>query len=77
MLRDAGNILAGMNAKDHGQSFSDYMRGAGGYQQAGIWGAFGGLVGKEYGLPPYYGEQQWTGQAVWYGYSHVSQRLGQ
>ena len=35
-LRDAGNILAGMNAKDHGQSFSDYMRGAAGYQQAGI-----------------------------------------
>jgi hypothetical protein len=68
-LRDAGNILAGINAASHGESFDSYMRGAGGYQKLGLLGAGAGyLLGAKFGPPPYYGEEPWTGASIKYGY---------
>ena len=73
-LRDAGNILAGMNAKDHGQSFDAYMRGAGGYQAQDLLGAARGYFGATLGPPPYYGEERKTGRAIEFGYYLVWER---
>jgi filamentous hemagglutinin len=68
-LRDAGNILAGMNAKSHEQALSEYMKGAGAYQKGGAWGAIQNkATGKVFGKHPYYGEQDYTGRAVEHGY---------
>jgi filamentous hemagglutinin len=68
-LRDAGNILAGINARTHGESFDDYMKGAGAYQVRGRTGAILSQFGAKFGPPPYYGEQEYTGSRVQFGYN--------
>jgi filamentous hemagglutinin len=68
-LRDAGNMLAGINAKAHGQDFAEYMKGAGAYQQAGTIGVImNTLFGITYGTAPYFGESNYTGDRVRFGY---------
>ena len=68
-LRDAGNILAGINAHTHGERFDDYMKGAGAYNVAQRRGVImHELTGKTYGPPPYYGEDEYTGSRVAHGY---------
>jgi filamentous hemagglutinin len=65
----AGNILAGINAKSHGESFDQFMRGAGALQRDGARGPLlNQLLGRTYGSPPYYGEIPYTGTRVRYGY---------
>jgi filamentous hemagglutinin len=65
-LRDAGNILYGINTANKGLSLERAMKAAGGYQQTGsIRGAIaGGVFGKEYGPAPYYGEDPITGTRI-------------
>jgi hypothetical protein len=74
-LRDAGNMLYGINMANAGLQRDDMMRGAGGYQKDGIVGAVSGFRGKEYGPPPYYGEDDITGSRVDYGYQKIAPSL--
>jgi filamentous hemagglutinin len=64
-LRDAGNILYGRNMANKGISKAGANRAAGGYAVTGDrWGALRGLLGKEYGPAPYYGEDDITGTRI-------------
>jgi RHS repeat-associated protein len=74
-LRDAGNMLYGINMANAGLNRDDMMRGAGGYQKDGMVGAIRGYGGKEYGPPPYYGEEDITGSRVDYGYQQIAPSL--
>jgi filamentous hemagglutinin len=68
-LREASNILAGINARSHGETFDDYIKGAGAYNVAQRRGVlWHELTGKTYGRPPYFGEDEYTGSRVKYGY---------
>jgi len=68
-LRDAGNILYGINTANKGLSLSTAMKAAGGYQQGGLVGAVtGGVFGKEHGQAPYYGEDDITGTRIDFGH---------
>jgi filamentous hemagglutinin len=75
-LREAGNILAGINAESHGQTFDDYMKGAGAYAQGGMGGAaVNKLSGATFGDQPYYGEQDYTGTRVKFGFDQGADLL--
>jgi filamentous hemagglutinin len=75
--REAGNILAGINAATHGQSFQDFQRTAGALQGQGtIVGAFRALDaasrGAAYGPPPTYGENNYQYLRSLYGYGLIA-----
>ncbi|MHB8844609.1 MAG: hypothetical protein ACYC7L_07630 [Nitrospirota bacterium] len=68
-LRDAGNMLYGINMRNKGLSSDQAMRAAGGYAQTNsMKGAALGLLGKEYGPAPYFGEEDITGTRIDFGY---------
>ena len=74
-LEDMGNILAGINARITGESYSDFQRTAGGLHQAGKLGAFKAYYfGKEYGPAPTYGETSrqyiFSGLGYWQSYNN-------
>ncbi|WP_373033769.1 RHS repeat-associated core domain-containing protein, partial [Sulfurovum sp.] len=73
-VRDAGNILAGMNAKSHGVSHEDFQKTAGALQ--GVNPAHGAIrvlnnqmTGATYGSAPKYGENKYQYLKSLYGYS--------
>jgi filamentous hemagglutinin len=71
-LREAGNLLAGMNAAQFGMEYSDFQKGAGALHVAGI----GGVVlyetfGKTYGSAPYWGENYYQYRSSIRGYFSV------
>ena len=69
-LRDAGNILAGMNAAVNGKSFDDFQKASGALQQGGrLAVTLHGLTGKTYGPPPMYGELPYQYYKSRYGYN--------
>lgn len=68
-LRDAGNMLYGINMYTHGLSEEQAMRSAGAYaQKKSMLSTVLGLLGKEYGHAPYYGEDDITGTRIDFGY---------
>ena len=74
-LRDAGNILAGMNAAVLGESFEDFQKASGALQQAGLWGVgLNTIFSTTYGDPPMYGEKPYQYYKSLYGYQ-LGQKL--
>jgi RHS repeat-associated protein len=68
-LREAGNILAGLNAATHGLSFEDFQKGAGAYQAGKKIGALAyRLFGKTYGTAPGWGEKEYQRTRSKFGY---------
>ena len=75
-LRDAGNILAGMNAAVNGKSFDDFQKASGALQQGGIPAVINNrTTGKTYGPPPMYGELSYQYHKSKYGYNLGLDRL--
>jgi filamentous hemagglutinin len=71
-LREAGNILAGMNAAQFGMEYSDFQKGAGALQAGGLTGIIRyKLFGKTYGETPYWGENYYQYRSSIYGYYSV------
>jgi filamentous hemagglutinin len=68
-LRDAGNVLYGINTYNKGLSRDTAMKAAGAWAQTKSLGStFLGGMGKEYGPAPYYGEDPITGSRIDFGY---------
>ncbi len=58
-----------VNMRNQGLTRDQMMRGAGAYQQThGQVAAAKALFGKEYGSPPYFGEEAITGTRVDFGF---------
>ncbi|EIJ70893.1 VENN motif pre-toxin domain-containing protein [Pasteurella bettyae] len=75
-LRDAGNILAGMNAAVLGKSFDEFQKMSGALQQAGTIGILKHMVtGKIYGDEPMYGELKYQYYKSKYGYELGEERV--
>jgi filamentous hemagglutinin len=73
-LREAGNLLAGMNAAQFKMEYSDFQKGAGALQSGGIIGAaMYKLFGKTYGTAPYWGENYYQYRSSLRGYYSVKQ----
>ncbi len=75
--REAGNILAGMNAASHKVNFADFQKAAGALQgQNAVTGlarsASTVLLGKSYGTAPTYGENNYQYLRSQYGYNLVA-----
>jgi filamentous hemagglutinin len=71
-LREAGNILAGMNAAQFNMDFSDFQKGAGGLHANGMMGVLEyKLFGFTYGTAPYRGENYYQFRSSLYGYKSV------
>jgi hypothetical protein len=68
--RSAGNFLAGYNAAGKGYGLDETMKVFGSVEQSrGVGGIPHVLLyGAEYGLPPYYGEQGYSGRMQIMGY---------
>lgn len=77
-LRDAGNILAGMNAAVLGQAFSDFQKVSGALQQDGKTGVIlHTITGNTYGTAPMYGELPYQYYKSKYGYELGWKKLKQ
>lgn len=75
-LRDAGNILAGMNAAVKGQSFDNFQKASGALQQNGISGVvLNRTFGTTYGNAPTYGENDYQYYKSKYGYQLGIKRI--
>lgn len=77
-LREAGNMLAGMNVAQFNMSFSDFQKGSGALEKGGTFGVFlYNTFGKTYGEPPMYGEKEYQYTRSLYGYSLYKERLAE
>ena len=75
-LRDAGNILAGMNAASSGVSFDDFQRISGALHTNGRTGAINAYFkGTAYSKPPMYGELPYQYHKSRYGYDLGIQKI--
>ncbi|MDK4706649.1 hemagglutinin repeat-containing protein [Kingella negevensis] len=75
-LRDAGNILAGMNAAVNGKTFDEFQQASGALQQGGKTGVLLNVfTGKTYGSAPMYGELPYQYYKSKYGYDLGRQRI--
>lgn len=73
-LREAGNILAGMNAAQFNMEYEDFQRGAGALHEAGVVGLLDYQTrGTLYGPPPEYGEVSYQYYRSLYGYESVKE----
>ena len=71
-LREAGNILAGMNAALFGMEFDDFQKGAGALHAKGLWGVgMYKVFGSVYGPAPKYGENDYQYTRSLYGYNII------
>ena len=77
-LRDAGNILAGMNAAVLDIPFKDFQKTSGGLHRAGMFGAgVSYLTGIPFGSSPTYGELPYQYHKSEYGYRLGRQRVNE
>ncbi|MBW7877464.1 MAG: hypothetical protein H3C47_15915 [Candidatus Cloacimonetes bacterium] len=73
-MREAGNMLAGMNAARLGMDFEHFQKGAGAYHDAGKLGIINYLIfGTTYGDSPEWGEIPYQRTRSKYGYELYNQ----
>lgn len=75
---EAGNILAGMNAASHGQSFDEFQRLAGALQGSipevgAVKAGVTKMTGHAWGAAPNYGELDYQRTRSLYGYRLVTE----
>jgi filamentous hemagglutinin len=74
-LREAGNILAGVNAASHGMSFEDFQKGAGALHEGGLMGiALHRSLGITFGQAPNWGEIDYQRTRSEFGYNLYKDR---